>query len=64
VELSEDEEDDNWHSLPLLEMQSEDYMCDIASEVSGVWSVNQVLDQHLTRQKRKGNRKLQSEATP
>jgi RNA-binding protein YlmH len=53
VALSEDEEDD-WHSLQPLGVQSEDYpTCDSALEVYRVQSVDQVLGQHLTRPKEK-----------
>jgi hypothetical protein len=49
VKLIEDEEDD-WHSLHPLGVQSEDWpTCDSAVEVCGIQSVDQVLDQHLTR---------------
>jgi hypothetical protein len=48
VKLSENEVDD-WHSLQLLGMQFEDYTtCDIALEICGIQSVDQVLDQRLT----------------
>jgi hypothetical protein len=49
VSPSEDETDD-WHSIQSLGVHSEGYpTCDSALEVSGVWIVNQVLDQHFTR---------------
>jgi hypothetical protein len=49
VKLTEDEEDD-WHSLKPLGVQSENYAtCDSAVEVCGVQNVDQVLDQYLTR---------------
>jgi hypothetical protein len=49
VELSEDEEDD-WHSLQPLEVQSEDYPTyGSVLKACGVQSVDQVLGQHLTR---------------
>jgi hypothetical protein len=49
VKLKEDEEDD-WNSLQPPGVQSEDYPTrDSALEVCGVQSVDQVLDQHLTR---------------
>jgi hypothetical protein len=49
VKLTEDEENE-WHSLHPLEMQFEDYKThDSALEVCGIQSVNQVLDQRLTR---------------
>jgi hypothetical protein len=48
VKLNEDEEDD-WHSLQPLGVQSEDYpTCDSALEICQVWGVDQVLGQHLT----------------
>jgi hypothetical protein len=48
VKLNEDEEDD-WHSLQALGVQSEDYPTrDSALEVCGVLSVDKVLDQHFT----------------
>jgi hypothetical protein len=53
VKLTEDEEDDCYILQP-LGMQSEDYpTCDSALEVCGVWSVNHVLDQYLTRPEEK-----------
>jgi hypothetical protein len=49
VKLCEDEEDD-WHSLQPLGVQSEDYpTCANDLRVCGVQSVDQVLDQQLTR---------------
>jgi hypothetical protein len=48
VKLNEDEEDD-WHSLPPLGVQFEDYTCVSALKVCGIQSVSWVLDQHLTR---------------
>jgi hypothetical protein len=47
VKLCEGAEND-WHSLQPLDMQSEDYPT-CAPEVCGVQSIDQVLDQHLTR---------------
>jgi hypothetical protein len=48
VKLVEDGKDD-WDSLQPLGVRSEDYPTyDSALEVCGVWSVDQVLDQHLT----------------
>jgi hypothetical protein len=56
IKLTEDEEDD-WNSLQPLGVQSEDYpTCDIALEVCGVQSVNQVLDQYLKGQKNQKKR--------
>jgi hypothetical protein len=49
LELCEDEEGD-WHSIHSLGVQFEDYTtCDSALEVCDVQSVDQMLDQHLTR---------------
>jgi hypothetical protein len=49
VKLSEDEED-NWHSLQPVGLQSEDYpTCDRTLEACRLLSINQVIDQHLTR---------------
>jgi hypothetical protein len=49
-------EEDDWHSLQPLGVQSEDYpTCDNALKVCGVWSVDQVLDQLLTRPGRRGS---------
>jgi hypothetical protein len=43
-------ENDKWHSLQLLVVQSEGYPpCDSAFGVCGAWSVDHVLDQRLTR---------------
>jgi hypothetical protein len=48
-QCSENEEDE-WRSLQPLGVQSEDYAtCDSALRFSGVCSVDQVLDQHMTR---------------
>jgi hypothetical protein len=44
MKLSEDEQDD-WHSLHHLGVQSEEYpKCDSALDDCGVWGVHQVLD--------------------
>jgi hypothetical protein len=61
AKLTEDEEDD-WHSLQSLRVQSEDYpTCDSALEVCGVQRVYRVLDQYLTDQKKnQKKRKLQN----
>jgi hypothetical protein len=49
VKLTEVEEND-WHSLQPHGMQFVDYpTCDSALEICGVWSVDQLLDQQLTR---------------
>jgi hypothetical protein len=47
VKLTEDEDDP--HSLHLLGVQFEDYTCDSTPEFCGIQSVDQVLDQQLTR---------------
>jgi hypothetical protein len=49
LKLTEDDEENGWHSLQSLGMQFDDYTCDSALEISGVHSINQVLDQQLTR---------------
>jgi hypothetical protein len=46
MKLYEDDEDD-WHTLQLLGRQFQDYTTCV--EVCGIQSVDQVLDQHLTR---------------
>jgi hypothetical protein len=49
VKRTEDEEDD-LYSLKPLGVRSEDYLtCNSALEVREVWTVDQVLEQHLTR---------------
>jgi hypothetical protein len=54
VKLAEDEEDD-CHSLQSLGVQSEGYTtCDSALKVCGIQSVDQVIDQHLTRPEEEG----------
>jgi hypothetical protein len=53
MKLAEDE-DDYWNSLQPLKNQSEDYKTsDSAPEVCGTQTVNQVLDQYITGQKKK-----------
>jgi hypothetical protein len=48
LKISEDEDD--WHCLQPLGVQSEDYpTCNSTLKVCGVWSVDQVLDLHLIR---------------
>jgi hypothetical protein len=49
LKLTEDEEDD-WHCLEPLGVQSEDYSkCDSALKDCGARSVDQALELHLTR---------------
>jgi hypothetical protein len=58
VKFTEDEEN-GWHSLQPLGVQFEDCTtCDNAREVYGIQTVDQVLDQHLTRRKRESCRTL------
>jgi hypothetical protein len=55
VKLSEDKEND-WHSLEPLGVQFRDYTtCDSVLEVCGIQSVDQVLDEYLTRPGERGS---------